>query len=150
MEDYQQLLLMKNVDGGLMARKELLKEEAIYRMKQLKIKDEVITIFNSSNKLLCSNYGFITEVPPNIIKNINHWEKIYGTLAYHVIYSKLFGYEIYNALSVSNYKEDWIYERGIINDGWAMAYTVNVTKPDYSESGSIKLYNFQGILERIN
>lgn len=135
--------------GVIMAKSELLKQEAIKRMKMLKINDDVVTIFNSSNKLLCSNYGFITEVPPNVIQQIKDWEKRYGNLAYHVIYSKLFGYEIYNALSVSNYKEDWIYERGIINDGWAMAYTVNVTKPDYSESGSIKLYNFQGILERI-
>lgn len=133
-----------------MAKSELLKQEAIKRMKMLKINDDVVTIFNSSNKLLCSNYGFITEVPPNILQQIKDWEKRYGNLAYHVIYSKLFGYEIYNALSVSNYKEDWIYERRIINDGWAMAYTVNVTKPDFSESGSIKLYNFQGILERIN
>lgn len=133
-----------------MAKSELLKQEAIKRMKMLKINDDVVTIFNSSNKLLCSNYGFITEVPPNVIQQIKDWEKRYGNLAYHVIYSKLFGYEIYNALSVSNYKEDWIYERRIINDGWAMAYTVNVTKPDFSESGSIKLYNFQGILERIN
>lgn len=135
--------------GVIMAKSELLKQEAIKRMKMLKINDDVVTIFNSSNKLLCSNYGFITEVPPNVIQQIKDWEKRYGNLAYHVIYSKLFGYEIYNALSVSNYKEDWIYERGIINDGWAMAYTVNVTKPDYSESGSIKLYNFQGILGRI-
>lgn len=136
--------------GVIMAKSELLKQEAIKRMKMLKINDDVVTIYNSSNKLLCSNYGFITEVPFNILQQIKDWEKRYGNLAYHVIYSKLFGYEIYNALSVSNYKEDWIYERGIINDGWAMAYTVNVTKPDYSESGSIKLYNFQGILERIN
>lgn len=136
--------------GVIMAKSELLKQEAIKRMKMLKINDDVVTIFNSSNKLLCSNYGFITEVPPNILQQIKDWEKRYGNLAYHVIYSKLFGYEIYNALSVSNYKEDWIYERRIINDGWAMAYTVNVTKPDFSESGSIKLYNFQGILERIN
>lgn len=136
--------------GVIMAKSELLKQEAIKRMKMLKINDDVVNIYNLSNKLLCSNYGFITEVPSNILQQIKDWEKRYGNLAYHVIYSKLFGYEIYNALSVSNYKEDWIYERRIINDGWAMAYTVNVTKPDYSESGSIKLYNFQGILERIN
>lgn len=132
-----------------MAKSELLKQEAIKRMKMLKINDDVVTIFNSSNKLLCSNYGFITEVPPNILQQIKDWEKEYGNLAYHVIYSKLFGYEIYNALSVSYYKEDWIYERRIINDGRAMAYTINVTKPDYSESGSIQLAYFSGLLMRI-
>lgn len=61
--------------GVIMAKSELLKQEAIKRMKMLKINDDVVNIYNSSNKLLCSNYGFITEVPSNILQQIKDWEK---------------------------------------------------------------------------
>ncbi len=70
-------------------------------------------------------------------------------MVYHVVYSRLYGYEIYNALSVSNYIEDWEYETFMIDQGGTMAYTINVSKPDYSESGSIVLENHRGILRRI-
>lgn len=128
---------------------EAMKVEAVKRMKQLKISDEAITAFESENKLLCSYYVLQKEVPSVILKEIQDWEKKFGCIAYHVIYSKLYGYEIYNALSVSNYIEDWDYENALIADNRSMAYTINITKPDYSESGSIVLDNNRGILQRI-
>lgn len=128
---------------------EAMKVEAVKRMKQLKISDEAFTAFESENKLLCSYYVLQKEVPSEILKEIQDWEKKFGCIAYHVIYSKLYGYEIYNALSVSNYIEDWDYENALIADNRSMAYTINITKPDYSESGSIVLDNNRGILQRI-
>lgn len=128
---------------------EAMKVEAVKRMKQLKISDEAITAFESENKLLCSYYVLQKEVPSEILKGIQDWEKKFGCIAYHVIYSKLYGYEIYNALSVSNYIEGWDYENALIADNRSMAYTINITKPDYSESGSIVLENHRGFLRRI-
>ena len=128
---------------------EAMKVEAVKRMKQLKISDEAITAFESENKLLCSYYVLQKEVPSEILKGIQDWEKKFGCIAYHVIYSKLYGYEIYNALSVSNYIEDWDYENALIADNRSMAYTINITKPDYSESGSLVLENHRGFLRRI-
>lgn len=130
--------------------KEEQKQEALYRMNKLNILPDVIDTFEKSNEIRCSDYGKIIAVPKNILKDIRRWEADYGCLAYHVVHSKLWGFEIYNALSVSNYKEDWVYERRLIDSYCSMAYTINVTKPDYSETGSIQLYNYNGLLERIN
>ena len=144
MKDY----MIDNFDDDL-CTKEQMKNEALKRMKDLGIKKQIINCFEKSNKLLCSNYGKITEIPPNILKEIRNWEKQFGNLAYHVIYSELWGFQIYNALSVSCYYEDWDFENEIMKNRWVMAYTINVTKPDFSESGSILFHNYDGILERI-
>lgn len=130
--------------------REIMKLEALERMRQLNIRKEIKDAFGMSEKLVCSNYERVTEVPPLILKEIRAWEERYGNLAYHVVYSELFGCKIYNALSVSAYREDWSYERALIGDSCSMAYTINQTIPDYSESGSIQLLNHDGILLRIN
>lgn len=129
--------------------KEEQKNEALFRMKKLNILPDIIDVFEKSGEMQCSDYGEIVEIPKNILKEIRRWEADYGCLTYHVVHSKLCEFDIYNALSVSNYREDWDYERMLIYRNCSMAYTVNVTKPDYSESGSIQLYNYKGILERI-
>ncbi len=138
------------LDEEDLCSKEEQKQEALYRMNKLNILPDVIDTFEKSSEIKCSDYGKIVAVPENILKDIRRWEADYGCLAYHVVHSKLWGFEIYNALSVSNYKEDWVYERRLIDSYCSMAYTINVTKPDYSESGSIQLYNYNGVLERIN
>jgi len=46
--------------------------------------------------------------------------------------------------------EDWDYENEILEIGWSMAYTINETIPQFSESGFILLKNSNGILHRIN
>jgi hypothetical protein len=129
--------------------KEEQKQEALYRMNKLNILPDVIDTFEKSSEIKCSDYGKIIAVPKNILKDIRRWEADYGCLAYHVVHSKLYGFEIYNALSVSNYKEDWDYETTMIDKGRTMAYTINVSKPDFSESGTIILENHRGTLQRI-
>lgn len=129
--------------------KEEQKKEALYRMNKLNILSTVIDAFEENDEIQCSDYGEIIATPENILEDIRRWEADYGCLAYHVVHSKIYGFEIFNALSVSNYKEDWDYERRLIDRICSMAYTINVTKPDYSESGSIQLYNYNGVLERI-
>lgn len=129
--------------------RKVMKSEALKRMERLKIYDFVIDAFESSDRLFCSDYEKVREVPPEILKEIQDWEKKFGCLAYHVVFCKLYGCEIYNALSVSNYIEDWSWENSLIEDNRAIAYTINTTIPEYSESGSIVLDNNRGILQRI-
>lgn len=126
-----------------------MKNEAIKRMKVLGIRADIINAFEE-DKLLCVKDGKVIDVPLVILNKIKAWEEQFGNLAYHVVYSELWNYKIYNALSVSRYEEDWKYEQSLVDNGWAMAYTVNVTKPEYSESGSILLLNQSGLLQRIN
>lgn len=129
--------------------RETMKLEALERMKRLNIKQDIRDLFGASEKILCSNYDRVTEVPSMILKEIKKWEERYGNLVYHVVYSELYGCKIYNALSVSAYKDDWNFENALIDDVRSMAYTINVTIPEYSESGSIQLLNVQEILQRI-
>ena len=129
--------------------KESMKSEALERMEELQLHNSIINTFKNSDKLLCSNHEKIVEVPPRIRKEIREWEERYGCMAYHVVFSRIYGYEIFNALSVSCYQEDWKYERALIDCNCSMAYTINMTKPDYSESGSIMLLNVYGTLKRI-
>ena len=126
-----------------------MKSEALKRMERLKIYDFVIDAFESSDRLFCSDYEKVREVPPEILKEIQDWEKKFGCLAYHVVFSKLFGCDIYSALSVSNYIEDWSWENSLIEVNRSIAYTINTTIPEYSESDSIVLDNNRGILQRI-
>lgn len=128
--------------------KEKQKEEAVRRIKKMDLKSMILESFQN-NKLLCSNYGKIEEVPVNILNQIRKWEDQFGGLAFHVIYSELYGFKIYSALSVSKYPEDWSYENAALDDKWPIAYTINLTEPDFSESGQINIMNNDGILLRM-
>lgn len=125
------------------------KDEAIKRLKKMDLKSVILESFQDNGKLLCSNYGEIKEVPVNILKQIRRWEEQFGGLAFHVIYSELYGFKIYSALSVSKYPEDWLYENAALDDKWPIAYTINLTEPDFSESGQINIMNNDGILLRM-
>jgi hypothetical protein len=129
--------------------RQVMKAEAVKRMRRLRISDDAIDMFESEDKLSLSFYVLQKEVPTEILSEIRAWEKEYGNIVYHVVYSRLYGYEIYNALSVSKYIEDWDYETTMIDKGRTMAYTINVSKPDFSESGTIILENHRGTLQRI-
>ena len=107
--------MIRYVDGDIQSR-EAMKIEALKRMKQLGLREKIINTFKAEDKLLCSERERLKEVPPEILKGIREWEDNYGCMAYHVVHNELYGYDIYNALSVSNYLEDWIYERRLIND----------------------------------
>lgn len=126
-----------------------MKNEAIQRMKKLRIKQHIVDDFERNGKLWCSDHGKMVEVPPNILAEIKEWQDQFDNLVYHVIHGD-FICETYECLSVSCYKEDWDYERGLIEDNWVMSHSINVSTPLYTESGSIKVKNIGGVLQRIN
>ncbi|ADL36113.1 hypothetical protein bpr_II175 (plasmid) [Butyrivibrio proteoclasticus B316] len=126
-----------------------MKNEAIRRMESLKIREDVIADYKETGKIWCSDKDKITDVPEDILREINRWEAQFGNLVYHVIRG-YFGYSTYECLSVSRYKEDWGYERELIDDSWVMSYSINMDRPCYTESGSIKVENKDGVLMRIN
>ena len=127
---------------------ESMKEEALKRMRILGLAKDVIISYEDNNRLCCSENGQITNVPEKIIKEIGEWQDNFGNLIYHVIHSN-FIFETYECLSVSCYKEDWDYEEKLINDMWVMSHSINVTVPEYTESGSICIRNVKGILTRV-
>lgn len=125
-----------------------MRNEAISRMHKLGLDDDIISYFADDNELCCSNYFEMTEVPAEIQKEIEEWQNKFHNLVYHVIHGN-FVYETYECLSVSCHKEDWGYERDIMDKSWVMSHSINIDVPVYTESGPIKIANKTGILKRI-
>lgn len=137
--------------------REAMKDEALDRMELLglpsyaraALKQSDMLTLSDINDLVCSSR--VDGVPEEIMKQIRAWEEKYGNYVYHVIHS-VGVFERYNCLSVSGYESDWDYERGLMEDRgdtWAMAFCINITKPEYTESGSIKIENHSGVLKRV-
>ena len=138
-------------DLGQMEDRASMKSEAIKRMKMLSLDQEIISQYLDADIVVCSDNGIhFTEVPPEITKQSIEWQQKFGSLVYHVIHAYIFGLETYELLSVSPYKEDWKFEKGIIENSWVMVHSINLTVPENSESGSIHVVNNHGCLKRIN
>lgn len=46
----------------------------------------------------------------------------------------------------------WDYERDLMEDRgdtWAMAFSINITRPEFTESVTIKIENHSGVLKRV-
>ena len=138
---------MELVDGDIVTREEM-KQEAIQRMKDIQMRNDVIDSF-ANGKITMSSKGNIFEVPQEKLEFVKEHEKEIGVMIYHVIHS--FGNigETYEFLFVSNYREDWDYERNMIKRNNLYCYSENITHPDWSEAGSILVENVNGSLLRI-
>lgn len=136
------------IDGEFLNEGQM-KDIALEYMSGLKIRQQVIDQFKENDKILCSKGNFIVEVPEDILKQIRAWEKEFRSMVYHVVYSDIYECEIYNALAVSCYAEDRWYESKLITKSRAMAHCINITIPEYTDSGSILQKNNNGVLERM-
>lgn len=130
-------------------RKQKMIDEAAKRMKMLGLDKSIIDDFVNQGKLHCSDNNGMSDVPEEILLQIEEWQNQFNNLVYHVIHGD-FLCETYECLSVSPYEEDWEYETNIIDDKWVMSHSINITIPSFTESGSIKVINRNGILKRIN
>lgn len=130
-------------------RKQAMIDEATKRMKLLGLNESIIDDFANHGILNCSDCDKMTDVPEAILQEITVWQNQFHNMVYHVIHGD-FCCETYECLSVSPYKEDWEYETDIMDDNWVMSHSINITIPAYTESGSIKVANNNGILKRIN
>lgn len=140
--------------------REAMKDEALERMELLGLPpyakaafkvDDYLTLSDASDKVCQSR---VDGVPEDIKKLIKAYEEKFGALIFHVIHTiELYeGTETYDCLSVSPYGSDWDYERDLMEDRgdmWSMSYSINVTCPDWSESGSIKIENHSGVFKRV-
>lgn len=144
-------------DDPKMSR-EAMKDEALDRMELLGLPSYAKAAFKVDNYLTLSDISDkvcqsrVDGVPENIMKEIKSFEEKFGALVFHVIHTKgiYLGFEIYDCLSVSPYESDWDYERNLIRrETWAMAFCINITKPEYTEAGSIKIENHSGVLKRV-
>ena len=126
------------------------KEEALKRMKKLKLHPNVIKEFNSEGKLNKSVNGMLFWLEPEEQAVVDKFQEEYGTLVYHVIKSETTFGLLLNLLYVSKEEEEWEMDNEDLNEGYAVAYIENLTDPMCSEIGSIGIIPRFGGLVRIS
>lgn len=135
------------------------KDEAIKRMIKLKLIDNAIEEFRKdgiieySEPVYISGYKFgalyWVHNEPEWLAKVKEFEEKNNSLVYHVIHSHTQFGELLNLLYVSDDEEEWEMDNEDIEDGYAVAYVINLDAPDCSEFGSIAIRESGGGLLRV-
>lgn len=118
--------------------KELQKQEAIKRMKLLKLHENPIKEFEKDGKLNQSEHGgmlyWLDENQQEIVKK---FETEHNAVVYHVIHNYTDLGEMLALLYVSDSEEEWEYDIDDLKAGYPIAYVINLDDEYCSEFGSI-------------
>lgn len=131
----------KNID--------IVKEEAIERMKLLKLHPNIIKEFKDENKLNRSEFGlgilyWLKDEEKQLVSDFEKKNKDY--LVYHVIKTETVDFgTVYDLLYVTPYEDEWSNEREELKDNWIYSYSVT----EFAECGPIKIKCINGGLARI-
>lgn len=137
------------LEGETVASINSMKLEAENRMLKLRLPQNVIQRFLCDKSVITlSDNTHFGSVPEDILEEIKAYQDEFGNLVYHVVHSHFMGQETYECLAVSPYKDDWHYETPD-KDGWTMSHSINITHPENTESGSVKIENKIGVLVRV-
>lgn len=114
------------------------KQEALERMKMLKLHHNVIKEFEKDGIVnLSESGGFLYWLNGDEQTIVDEFETEYDALVYHVIHDFTEFGELYSLLYVSKDEDEWKYDREDIENGIAIAYVKNTTEENFSEFGSI-------------
>ena len=114
------------------------KQEAIERMKSLKLYPNIIKEFEKENIVnMSENGGFLYWLTDEQKEIVSEFEQEYDALVYHVIHNFTEIGEMLTFLYVSDEKEEWEYDREDLKAGCACAYVKNLTDDMCSEFGSV-------------
>ena len=132
--------------------KEIKKEEAIKRMRELDLFGPCINAFEDRDEVQLSEmtgglYEFSRDEELNA--KVKEFEEEYNALVYHVIHTYTNFGELYHFLYVSNYPEEYEMDHKDINDNYVMCYVWNKDDDLCSEFGTIKVKQLFGGLVRI-
>lgn len=128
--------------------KEMMQEEAVKRLKLLRLHPNVISDFQQG-KLNCSEtFGALFWLDEEKKKIVAELEARCGGVVYHLIRSNTAFGVMVSCLYVSKYEEEWQQERENLRDGVVFAYVENLDYPDLSEFGSILVKPVAGGLVR--
>jgi len=132
--------------------KELQKEEAIKRMKKLKLLDKVIEEFSKENGKVnySENGGVLYWLDEKQYKIMKSFEKKHSAVVYHIIRSQTKFGELLSMLYVSDNIEEWEIDRNDISNGHSLVYVENVTDKMCSEFGYISIKPMTGGLVRVS
>ena len=127
---------------------DMIRNEALVRMKILKLHPNVINEFKNENKLNRSEFGmgilyWLTDDEKQLVKD---FEKEYeGYIVYHVIKTNTVDFGVvYDLLYVSPQVNEWVLDREKLKDNIVMSYTVT----ECAECGPIQIKMINGGLAR--
>lgn len=128
-------------------------EEAIKRMKMLKLHKNPINEFTKENKLNFSEWLgalYWVDGDENAKKALAMFKEQYPEyVPYHMIHNVFEFGDCWSILYVSTHEDEWAYDNDDLKDGYAMSYVVNLTYPEYSEFGTIGIKPSYGGLVRV-
>ncbi len=114
------------------------KQEAIARMKMLKLHINAINEFEKEDVINLSEHGGILYwLNANQMQYVKQFEQKYNSVVYHVIHNITEFGELLAFLYVSDSEEEWGYDRDDIKNGYACVYVKNLDDEMCSEFGSI-------------
>ena len=127
------------------------KEEALKRMRALKLIPECIVAFEENNEVWISeNDGILFDLSqqPVIREKIKEFENKHEALVYHCIktYTE-FGILI-TMFYVSNYSDEWQMDWDDMKENYACCYVCNLDDEACSDIGSIAYQPMNGGLKR--
>ncbi len=114
------------------------KQEALERMKMLKLHGNIIKEFDKEGIVnLSESGGFLYWLDSDQQAIVDEFETEHDALVYHVIHDCTEFGELYSLLYVSKYEEEWEDDRNDLKDGYALVYVKNMDDDFCSEFGSI-------------
>lgn len=126
-------------------------QEAIKRMKLLKLHQNVINEFKEEQRLNKSdlNKGILYWLNEEEQEMIEKLEKKYKFMTYHIIHSYSNLGETYEILFIKDNKEEWKAEMEDLKNGYAMARVEVINCPINSEFGYIGVKSINGGVVRV-
>lgn len=129
------------------ATREEQKQEAIARMKYLKLYPQTIKEYEKEDLVNYSHLGILYWVEGEMYALMREFEKEHNALVYHIVQTFTDFGELLSFLYVSQHKDEWEYDRADLTEGYAMAYVKNLDDDLCSEFGSICIENrFGGLI----
>jgi len=130
---------------------EKMKEEALQRMRILKLYSTVLQDFAANEQInySFSNFAFLYWLDEDMEKRVHRFEEEYGYRVYHVIDSRTSIGRMLSYLYVSSNEEEWELDRQDLKDGYPFVYVENVDNEILSEFGNIGIELRNGGVIRI-
>lgn len=114
------------------------KQEAIKRMKMLKLHENPIREFEEDGTINQSEHGgMLYWLDDKQTEYVKAFEAKYNAVVYHVIHDWTEIGELLAFLYVSKDKDEWGYDRDDLEQGYPLAYVKNLDDDMCSEFGSI-------------
>lgn len=133
----------------LLSKKEM-KEEAIKRMKILRLHQNVLDDFINENKLNKSetSFGSLYWLDEKELEMVKDFENKHNVIVYHIIHTFSNLGETYELLFITKEKEEWEAEKVDLKNGFALAQVIVMDYSPDSEMGYIGIENINGGLVR--